>query len=413
MILGGPVAKKGAGVISETAEQIAKKGEDLIGPTVAGFKETEAIQTLSKVPEKIQEIPGQIKEIPGKIKRKIIPEGKGREIAIRDMNELSEIKGKQLADFKRFSGDKTPGEFLVERGIVGKQDEIAQGLAKNFQTVKTALDDAVGQVRGNFSSPKLINALKQLQKETNEFSPELASITNRLARATQKDLVSGKPVGISLTEALETARQIERQAALFKAGNLPKAAQRMKDVKDALRQFIFEQAEAGGFTNITELSKEIQLHKNLLNAVGKRLDAKAFKPELDFTENMLLVAGTIEPSALAGLAVKKIARSERFKAARAKFLSPKAIKELPQPPTELINIRNREKMLDDLNSFLRRHGFTMKKERLDRMLPDSGVIQAKGPNVIAKEFQEDLQKFLLKEPTDPSIIPIELPAPSK
>lgn len=306
--------------------------------------------------------------------------------------KIDPVKGaKQFYDL---SGGQTHGEFLLERGIVGTPEETVKQLTERFNTVKNNLDSGIASIGGTYkpqSAKKVIDELVARFEKTE--SPDLAKFKKMQAKFESE--------GLTTQEILDAKRVYEQKV---KTGYLKEQnsvqVEKATNLDNAIREDLVRIAEDSGFENFRDMSKEIQLTKSLLNSVTSKQIKQIINNQFSLTDNMLMIAGAIEPSSLAVLGIKKIGGTPSIQAKIINAIASgdiKSIKGIPAVPDEIIQIKNAEKRSQAFADWLDREGFTaIEQETGMKLLPEPSSIQVPG---VSSEDLIDVRGQNLREGT--------------
>lgn len=306
--------------------------------------------------------------------------------------KIDPVKGaKQFYDL---SGGQTHGEFLLERGIVGTPEETVKQLTERFNTVKNNLDSGIASIGGTYkpqSAKKVIDELVARFEKTE--SPDLAKFKKLQAKFEKE--------GLTTQEILDAKRTYEQKVKTgYLKENNSVEVEKATNLDNAIREDLIQIAEESGFTNFRDMSKEIQLTKSLLNSVTSKQIKQIINNQFSLTDNMLMIAGAVEPSSLAILGLKKIGGTPSIQAKIINAIASgdiKAIKGIPAVPDEIIQIKNAEKRSQALADWLDREGFTaIEQETGMKLLPEPSSIQVPG---VSSEDLIDVRGQNLREGT--------------
>ncbi len=239
------------------------------------------------------------------------------------MQRVARIPKAKQAGFEKMAGQSV-GEYLASRGIFGNIDKVSEGLYRRFSNSMAEGDAALEKLPGNFESPAVKTALKELvDRETRVSSPGAESPD--LARSTQL-LNKLEHEGLNMTEINEAKRLYERNVKVdyLKSIN-PEGVAKATNIDTAIRNWQVKQAETLGLKNLPEIRKETQMAKQLLNDIGKEYAGNAGNNAISLTDWIMLAGG--DPTSVGGFLVKKAFSSKTVQGAIAEFLNRgKAIK---------------------------------------------------------------------------------------
>ncbi len=213
------------------------------------------------------------------------------------------------------------GEYLVKRGIYGKDDDIVNQLAKRFSESKSVADDAIGKLQGNWKNGAVDDALADLaEREARVSSKNVPSRDlSRVTALTQKHNTKG----LTMSEINEVKRLYERNVKLgyLKERNTDMVA-RSTGIDDAIRTWQFSQADKLGLKNLQEINKETQLARMLGDALLKKNARSGGNNAFGLTDAILISGG--DPQAISMLIAKKTFGDKAVQSAIAKKLAPDA-----------------------------------------------------------------------------------------
>jgi uncharacterized protein YnzC (UPF0291/DUF896 family) len=268
------------------------------------------IQTVANTGKKINNIRKGESEIPANI-----------------MQRVARISKQKQAKFKSMAGESV-GEYLVNRNIYGKEDEIIDQLVNRFKTSKDEVDTALSTLQGNYKFDPIKTALDDLvARESRISTPGAVSKDyQRINQLAKKH----DDVGLTMSEINEAKRLYERNVKLdfIKSQNTEGVA-RANNIDEAIRQWQFKKSDELGFTNLKELNKETRLAKQLADDYGNEISGSAGNNAISITD-WILLAGS-DPTTLAGFGLKKFAQAKGVRSSIAKSLAGnRQIKELPK-----------------------------------------------------------------------------------
>ncbi len=287
------------------------------------------------VKETIQQTAKRMKDLKKQLKAGV----KSQDAAASIVSSTQKILPKAAQDFKKLSGGKTHGEWLVERGIIATREDTVEQLVKLFSETLEKENKAVAAIGGRFKNKDIKKALDQLIERYSKTD-------NREGlRIAKKRLKTFEDEGLSMSENLAVKRAYERNV---KTGhlkdNISEKIEAATNLDNRIRKFFVSEAEKGGFENIKEFSREIQLSRMLANEIEKKLGRELPNNLFSLTDNLLLVGGVIDPSALAALGLKKALSTEVISSKAAKLLAPK--KKAPiKVPEKKIKLKTKQQKL--------------------------------------------------------------------
>lgn len=235
-------------------------------------------------------------------------------------------KGKQ-ADFEKLAGQSV-GSYLVDRGIFGNVDQISTQLFDTFQKSKAAADTALERIDGTFQVKPIGTALDELfARETRVSSPGAKSRDfDRVRQLKQKH----EKDGLTMSEINEVKRIYERNVRVdYLKSQKPEGVARATSLDTMIRQWQRETAEKYGLKNLSNINKETQLSKQLLDDLGREYAGSAGNNAVSLTDWILLSG--LDPTAIGAFLVKKGSASKTVQSAIAKQLAPEPTQGIPFP----------------------------------------------------------------------------------
>lgn len=224
---------------------------------------------------------------------------KGRqELAESTMNKVARINPTDYNKFKKTTG-KDVGEYLVERGIYGNDEEVARKLFDDSMRSKNIVDQEFEKMGGNWKDASLKDALDLLaQREAQVSSPNIKSPDfNRVQQLIQKHNTDG----LTMPEINEAKRLFERNVKLdYLRANIPTNVAQANNIDNAIRQFQFSTAKKLGLENLPELNKNTQASYMLANALYKKMTGQSGNNFVGLGDLVLLSGGDIRNVAMAG-----------------------------------------------------------------------------------------------------------------
>jgi uncharacterized protein YnzC (UPF0291/DUF896 family) len=259
---------------------------------------------------------GGILPVPGAVARG----GRALTDPVGIMNRVARINPTQARNFKKNSGGASHGEWLVERGIFGTDEEIAVQLATRSQQAYKTADAELAKLGGEWKVGAVDDALEELlQRETRVSTANTPS--RDMARVTQ--LVNkNKENGLSMSEINEVKRVYERNVRLdYLKSNVPESIDRAKNIDSAIRNWQFEQADKLGFQNLKEINKETQLSRELGDALYARINGQVGNNAVSLTDAVLLAGGN--PQSVAMAASRQFFGNQKLQSGIARKMAPK------------------------------------------------------------------------------------------
>lgn len=237
------------------------------------------------------------------------------------MNRIAKVSPTATRTFNKLSGGQTPGDYLTQRGIYGNTDEVIQKLSDRFRQSLDTKDAEIAKLGGTWQHDSVKAALDQLVERESRVS---------IPGALSKDFLEidqlankYKSGGLSMTEINRVKQIFEKNIKLgyLKENNADKTAL-ATNIDDALRSWQDETAQKLGLKNLPELSKEVQLSRQLGDALLKKATGRADDAGIDFLDAVILSGGN--PLSLAIFGARKGIRNQRLQSNIAKFMGGEA-----------------------------------------------------------------------------------------
>jgi uncharacterized protein YnzC (UPF0291/DUF896 family) len=263
--------------------------------------------------------------LPAPVAAKNAPKA-AREIAPGIMTKVARINPVAQEKFRRTTG-RSVGEYLVERGIYGNDEEIMKQLAQRQLASKTEVDTAMAKLPGEHRSGAVNDMLKELgEREVRVSSPNVPS--KDLARV-QELAAKSDATGLTMSEINEIKRLYERNVRLgYLKVNNAEAVVKATSIDDAVRKWQFAKAEELGLKNLPELNKETQAAKMLGDEMWKYNTRQGANSTLSLTDAVLLAGG--DPSSISMFLARQATKSKAFGSYVAKKVAPKPTVGLPK-----------------------------------------------------------------------------------
>ncbi len=293
---------------AELTGKVAAFGAELLTPSGSRKVATKTIEAGSEL---IDDVMGVGKNIVDKVGNKIIPES--TEI----MNRVARLKPNDAKQFENLAG-KTHGEYLTETGNFGTPDEIIKKEAAKFTRSKDTVDTELSKLPGTFEDGSIADALQGLAEKAkstsgaNVKSPYFNRVIELDAKHASK--------GLTMDEINEVKRLYERNVKLGynKLVNGEKVEQ-ATNIDNALREWQVKKAQELGFNNISELNKQTQLSRFVVDKLGEQLIGQNGLNGVNLTDWVMLSGG--DPTAIAGFLTKKFFSSKSVQSKVAEFLN--------------------------------------------------------------------------------------------
>lgn len=248
------------------------------------------------------------------------------------MDRVAGLGVQDRLKFKERAG-KTAGEYLVERGIYGNDEEITQQLAKRWIDSRNVADGALAELDkfGTFRSRPVQTALEALaEREARISVPGVASKDTTLVNTL---LNKYKREGLTMSEINQVKRLFERNIKVNYAKEAARSGASEKivqatNIDDAVRTWQFETAKKLGLQNLPDVNKETALAKQLLDAFGKRLARDEAKSGVSLTD--WIVLSNFDPTSVSAFIAKRFFGNRGVQSSIARKFGGKATVGIPR-----------------------------------------------------------------------------------
>jgi hypothetical protein len=246
-----------------------------------------------------------------------LPEGK--QVAANILNR--ELKLPKITGANKFKelANETAGDYLVKKGIYGDPENIMTQLADDWKSSYQAKKETLATLPDQYTFQPVRTMLDDLVKYDSEISTPGApsKFSAKINELNEK----AKTRGLNLSE-MDDVQYLHQNTTKLGYNKLinPKQVERATELDKAVRNFIDDKATSQGFSNFRELNKNTQLSRFLGDQIEKKLIGEESNNFFGLTDNIFLGASMIDPSALAGLATKKILGSGAVMGGAARFL---------------------------------------------------------------------------------------------
>lgn len=311
--LGG--AKAGTTVLKEGAKEVAEVAGKQ-ATKVAGEVATQVGRAGAKVGSATKTI---TEPITASLSETFSPE--------KIMQRVARISKPEQAKFQKLTGESV-GDYLVSRDIYGNEEEILTKLYNRFSDSKSEADTALEQLQGTYKPKQVKTALSELVKREKAVSSPGAMSED--SKRVTKLLGKYEKDGLTMSEINEVKRLYERNVRvdyLKSSASNPERVVKATNLDSAIRNWQMEQAEKLGLQNLSEINKETQAAKSLLDSLGKEVAGSAGNNALGLTDAVLVSGG--DPTAIGMLVGKKILTSKGVQSAIAKRLAKGVTKKTP------------------------------------------------------------------------------------
>lgn len=270
-------------------------------------------ETLSKIKTDVPTPPTEtlVKMVGEKVKTNM------SDTPISIMNRVARLKPTDANKFKEMSG-MTHGEYLTRTGNFGTPEQIITKEAQKFVDSLNSVDTALAKLPGKFQDGSISDALTGLVQKAKETSGENVKspfLDEVMGLKQQYD--AG---GLTMEQINQVKRLHERNVKLGydKLTNGTKVEQ-ATNIDNALRKWQVNEAENLGFENLSELNKQTQMSRFIINKLGAQETGQAGLNAVTLTDWIMLSGGN--PAAVAGLLVKKVFSSKAIQAKIAQMLA--------------------------------------------------------------------------------------------
>jgi hypothetical protein len=239
------------------------------------------------------------------------------------MNKVARVSPKEAQTFKKMTG-KSMGEYLTEKGNFNSPQKIIEVEAKTFAQTLADKEATLAKLPGTYKSGVVDDVLKSLKEKAIETST--ANVKAPYANQVSQWITKSKTTGLTMKEINDIKKLFEREVKL--GYNKMTDATKIKQatyVDDALRTFQDETASQLGFTNIGELSKQIQASKFIVDKLGNKVVNSDLLNGVSLTDYIILSGA--DPASIAGFLTKKLFSNKAIQAKIAKMLSNKTVAE--------------------------------------------------------------------------------------
>lgn len=238
------------------------------------------------------------------------------------MNKVARVTPKEAQTFKLMTG-KDIGTYLTEKGNFNSPSKIVTTEAETFAKTLADKEATLAKLPGEFKSGIVDDVLEQLKKKAKETSTK--NVKAPYSTKVDAWISKSKSTGLTMQEINDIKKLFEREVKL--GYNKLTDATKVKQatyLDDALRKFQDETASTLGFTNIKDLSKQIQASKFIVDKLGNKLVSNNLLNGVSLTDYIILAGG--EPASVGAFLTKKIFSNQAIQAKIAKLLSSSEIK---------------------------------------------------------------------------------------
>lgn len=233
------------------------------------------------------------------------------------MNKVARVTSKEAQTFKAMTG-KDIGEYLTEKGNFNSPTKIIEKEAETFTRTLADKEATLAKLPGEFKSGIIDDVLKELKAKAESTSTQ--NVKAPYLKQVDEWIAKAESTGLNNAEINNVKKLFEREVKL--GYNKLTDATKVKQatyLDDALRTFQDETASNLGFTNIKELSKQIQASKFIVDKIGNKLVSNNLLNGVNLTDYIILAGG--EPSSVGAFLTKKLFSNKAIQAKIAKLLS--------------------------------------------------------------------------------------------
>lgn len=234
------------------------------------------------------------------------------------MNRVARLTPTDFNKFKKMSGGKTPGRYLIETGNFGSPDQIVKNEVVKFINSREAVDAALAKLPGEYKPKAISSAIEGLMAKGRATSapgarsPFLGEIEQLAAKFDSQ--------GLNMAEINRVKRIFEREIKLGYDKKLnTNLIEQANNIDSNIRNWQAATANKLGFTNIGELNQQTRVSKFLADALSKQITGKSGLDAVTLTDWVVLSGGN--PQAIAGFFAKKLISAKSIQAKIAKALN--------------------------------------------------------------------------------------------
>lgn len=238
------------------------------------------------------------------------------------MNKIARVTPKEAQTFKGMTG-KDIGQYLSEKGNFNSPTKLIENEAKTFTQTLADKEATLAKLPGEFKSGIIDDVLKELKDKA--LSTSTKNVKAPYLKQVNEWITKAKSTGLNNAEINNVKKLFEREVKL--GYNKLTDATKVKQatyLDDALRTFQDDTASKLGFTNIKELSKQIQASKFIVDKIGNKLVSNNLLNGVSLTDYIILSGG--EPASVGAFLTKKVFSNKAIQARVAKALSSGKVK---------------------------------------------------------------------------------------
>ena len=240
-----------------------------------------------------------------------------KEVSAGIMNRVARLKPTDTTKFESLS-NKTPGQYLVDTGNFGAPDKIISTEATKFVQSKNMVDAELSKLPGLYREGAVKDALTGLLEKAKSTSGENV-------RSSYYDEVNGlikkyNEKGLTMSEINRVKRLYEKEVRLgyIKLLN-PDKVELATNIDSSLRRWQVQKAKELGFNNITDLNKQTQISRFLIDKLGDQVIGQSALNSIGLTDWIVLGSGS--PQAVSAFLTKKFFSSKAVQAKIAELLN--------------------------------------------------------------------------------------------
>ena len=232
-------------------------------------------------------------------------------------------KGKQAA-FEERAGESV-GEYLVNRGMFGDPESLADQLYSRMRLSKGRVDAGLASVSGVYKNDSVQDAIEQLVEREGRVSSTRTPSKDQ-KRVTELFNKHNKD-GLTLEEVNEVKRLYERNVRVdYLNDRVSDKIAQATNIDTALREFVEKEASKAGIKSIGALNKETSLAKQLLDDLGAEYAGQQGNNLISLSDAFFLAEAASNPTALAAFGLKKVFSSKSAMSAVARLISDKKVR---------------------------------------------------------------------------------------
>lgn len=310
------------------------------------------------------------------------------------MQKVLRVTKGQQSKFEQNYGTSI-GQYAVDRGLIGTQEQVVNDLAKRFTTSIKAADDALASLPGKYQPEAVKTALQDLYQK--KLATSAKGATDPEMKAVNELLNKFDSVGLDMSEINQAKRLYERNVKLdFVKTNNPEGVRLANNIDDAIRSWQFNQAERLGLKNLPDINKETRMAKDLLNSLERESSGKAGNNAISLTDWIVLADGGA--SNIMAFLAKKGFSSDTAQAFVAKYFAPKTPK--IGMPTAQIGTPQIDVTVKSYFDFLKKTGAiskeTGKKSAQQILRKESPLTESIPQKTITASIPKEIEKSVVQ-----------------